>query len=205
MNLENERLKQKLSTNLIVIDNFYDDPYKIREFAMKQTYTTHEYHPGERTESFATEKHREIFNKILEPFSGKITIFDLSKEENSNGAFQYNTSNDIKSWIHVDNYNTNWAGIVYLTPNAPVSAGTGFFKFKDGNINAFDSNLLNNENYVDNNCRDNTKWELVSSVGNLFNRLVLFNSTQYHMSLNYFGDNIDNARLMQVFFFTTES
>ena len=203
MNLENERLKQHLSMNLIVIDNFYDDPYKIREFAIKQTYTTHVYHPGKRTESCATEKHREIFNKILEPFSGKITIFDLSKES-SNGAFQYNTSNDIKSWIHIDNYNTNWAGIIYLTPYAPVSGGTGFFKFKDGNINVLDTNLLNNENDLDNSCRDNTKWELVSSVGNLFNRLILFNSSQYHMSLNYFGDNIHNGRLMQVFFFTTE-
>jgi hypothetical protein len=201
MNLENERLKQKLTMNIIVIDNFYDDPYKIREFAIKQTYTTHEYHPGMRSESFATEHHKEIFNKILEPFSGKITDFYPNC---SNGAFQYNTANDIKSWIHVDSENTNWAGIIYLTPNAPVSGGTGFFKYKDGSINLLDTNLLNNDEEIRDNCRDNTKWELVSSVGNLFNRLVLFNSSQYHMSLNYFVDNLYNGRFMQVFFFTTD-
>lgn len=205
MDIEKERLKQKFSINLIVIDNFYENPYEIRDFAIKQIgYDTHNYHPGKRTNSFATEDHKEIFSTILEPLCGKIIKFDISTHNNSNGTFQYNTANDIKSWIHVDAYNTNWAGIIYLTPNAPLSGGTGFFKYKDGTINSFDTKLLNNESEIQNNCRDNTKWELVSSVGNLFNRLILFNSTQYHMSLDYFGDNIHNGRLIQLFFFTTE-
>jgi len=203
MSIEIERLKRKISTNLIVIDNFYEDPYQIRNFAIKQLgYNEHDYHPGKRTESFATETHKEMFNKILEPFCGKIIEFSLSNA--SNGAFQYNVSNDIKSWIHVDNYDTNWAGIIYLTPNAPLSGGTGFFKYKDGTIDSLDTTYLNNETEIQQNCKDNTKWELINSVGNLFNRLILFNSKQYHMSLDYFGDNIHNGRLIQLFFFKTE-
>jgi len=34
--------------------------------------------------------------------------------------------------------------------------------------------------------------------------MVIFNSTQYHMSLDYFGSDKNDARLFQVFFFSTE-
>ena len=45
------------------------------------------------------------------------------------GAYQYTTSRE-RSWIHCDN-TTRWAGVCYLTPNAPLSAGTGLFKHKE--------------------------------------------------------------------------
>ena len=61
-----------------------------------------------------------------------------------------------------------------------------------------------NKKTLDEHSQDYTKWELVDSVGNVFNRLVLFNATQYHASLDYFGSNKDNGRLFQVFFFSTE-
>ena len=49
-----------------------------------------------------------------------------------------------------------------------------------------------------------TKWKIVDSVGNVFNRLILFNSNKFHMSQDYFGDSKENGRLFQVFFFSTE-
>ena len=206
--LEQQRLEQPLTCNIIVIDNFYENPLEVRDFAISQIsdYQYNEFHPGKRASSFANENHINLFNKILEPFAGKIIKFDMSKdkETNSNGSFQYNIATDKKSWIHRDSYETNWAGIIYLTPNAPISGGTGFFKYKDGTLNQMDEELLNNGKEIRNSCQDNTKWETVSTVGNIFNRLVLFRSNQYHMSLEYFGDNINNGRLIQLFFFTTE-
>jgi hypothetical protein len=206
--LEKNRLLQPISFNIIVVDNFYENPIEVRDFAISQiaNYQYNDYHPGKRSSSFATEHHKDLFNKILEPFSGKIIKFDTSKnkEINSNGSFQYNISSDKKSWIHRDSYETNWAGIIYLTPDAPVSSGTGFFKYKDGTLSQIDELLLNNSEELINSRYDNTKWEKVNSIGNIFNRLVLFRSNQYHMSLEYFGDNINNGRLIQLFFFTTE-
>ena len=120
-------------------------------------------------------------------------------------------SNDVRSWIHVDNvdnvdnYKTQWAGIIYLTPNAPVTGGTGFFKHKKSNIDDYDTEILNNSDELTRDRYDNTKWELVSSVGNIFNRLILFRSNQYHMSLEYFGTNIHDARLVQLFFLKTHN
>jgi len=64
--------------------------------------------------------------------------------------------------------------------------------------------IRNNDKQLNELSQDYTKWELVDQVGNIFNRLVLFNSKQFHASLDYFGTNKENGRLFQVFFFTTE-
>jgi hypothetical protein len=92
----------------------------------------------------------------------------------------------------------NWAGIIYLTPDAPVSGGTGFFKYKNGDI--LELSLEQEKK----NGKDNSKWEIVSTIGNIFNRLVLFRANQYHMSLDYFGEDFNDGRLIQLFFFSTE-
>ena len=136
------------------------------------------------------------------------TNFPCPKSDNSdaseiyNGSFQYTTSRD-RSWIHTDKWN-NWAGVLFMTPNAPLSAGTAFYRFKDGAMCEEDGKILNNIDEVDRFSQDLTKWEMVDSVGNVFNRLVLFNAHRYHMSMDYFGDTKENARLFQTFFFSTE-
>ena len=91
-----------------------------------------------------------------------------------------------------------------MTPNAPLGSGTAFYKFHDGAMCEKDSNRLNNKKDIDLYSQDFTKWDLVDSIGNVFNRLVLFNSKRYHMSMDYFGTNKENGRLFQVFFFSTE-
>ena len=119
-----------------------------------------------------------------------------------NGAFQYTTSRD-RSWVHIDGFN-NWAGVLYMTPNAPLSSGTAFYKFHDGTTCEKDMEILDNKLDTDNCSQDMTKWQLVDRVGNVFNRLILFNSKRFHMSMDYFGDSKENGRLFQVFFFSTE-
>ena len=119
-----------------------------------------------------------------------------------NGAFQYTTSRD-RSWIHTDKWN-NWAGVLFMTPDAPLTSGTAFYRFKDGATCEEDGTILGNKDEVDRCSQDLTKWELVDRVGNVFNRLILFNAHRYHMSQDYFGDTKENGRLFQVFFFSTE-
>ena len=58
--------------------------------------------------------------------------------------------------------------------------------------------------YTDTFSQDLTKWEVVDTVGNVFNRLILFNAKRYHMSMDYFGKDKTDSRLFQVFFFSTE-
>ena len=65
-------------------------------------------------------------------------------------------------------------------------------------------NILKNKDQTDMYSQDLTKWTKVDTVGNVFNRLILFNSKLFHMSMDYFGVNKDDCRLFQVFFFSTE-
>jgi hypothetical protein len=52
--------------------------------------------------------------------------------------------------------------------------------------------------------QDYTKWEMVDRVGNVFNRLIMYRADNYHVSLDYFGKDLHDGRLFQVFFFNTE-
>lgn len=196
------------SCGLLVIDNFYNNPYETRNYILTQEFSVRGNYPGQRTISYATEHLKSIIQKYVEPFGGKITQFPIPKEDNSdaaciyNGSFQYTTSRD-RSWVHIDGYN-NWAGVLYLTPNAPLSSGTAFYSFYDGTACKRDMDILDNKDETDKYSQDLTKWKKVDQVGNVFNRLILFNSNRFHMSMDYFGDSKDNGRLFQVFFFSTE-
>ena len=193
--------------NLMVIDNFYTNAKELREYILTQDFKVRGNYPGQRTVSSANTHLKEIIEGYIQHFAGKIVDWPMPNDgrnnnDTYNGAFQYTTSRD-RTWIHNDGWN-NWAGVLYLTPNAPVNSGTGIFRFKDGTRTVDEAEARGNKKILDEYSQDYTRWELVDKVGNVFNRLVLFNSKQYHASLDYFGTNKENGRLIQVFFFSTE-
>ena len=197
------------SCGLIVIDNFYKNPHETRKYILTQEFSVRGNYPGQRTVSYATQHLKDIIQGYVMPFGGKITDFPIPDENNNksnaniyNGSFQYTTSRD-RSWVHIDGYN-NWGGVLYMTPNAPLSSGTAFYKFNDGAECQRDQDILENKTDTDTYSQDMTKWQLVDRAGNVFNRLILFNSKRFHMSMDYFGDSKENGRLFQVFFFSTE-
>lgn len=194
----------------MVIDNFYTNAQATREYILTQEFKVRGNYPGQRTISFANEHLKNMIEGYIQHFAGKITEWPMphdtdgtkNTKEIYNGAYQYTTSRD-RTWVHNDGWN-NWAGVLYLTPNAPVNSGTGIYRFKDGTRTVEEAEARGNKKILDECSQDYTKWELVDRVGNVFNRLVLFNSKQYHASLEYFGTNKENGRLFQVFFFSTE-
>ena len=199
---------RKPSCGLIIIENFYNNPIETRNYILTQDFTVRGNYPGQRTKSYATQNLKDIIQEYILPFGGKITEFPMPDESNMNnndiynGAFQYTTSRD-KSWVHIDGFN-NWAGVLYMTPNAPLSSGTAFYKFHDGTTCEKDQKIMDNKTETDISSQDLTKWNQVDKVGNVFNRLILFDSKRFHMSMDYFGDSKENGRLFQVFFFSTE-
>ena len=206
--LFNDIKSRNPSCGLIVIDNFYNNALDTRNYILTQEFSVRGNYPGQRTISYANEHLKETIQTYVEPFGGKITDFPIPIEDGSNaskiynGSFQYTTSRD-RSWVHIDGHN-NWAGVLYLTPEAPLSSGTSFYKFYDGTTCKRDMELLKNKEEMDRYSQDLTKWEKVDQVGNMFNRLILFNADRFHMSMDYFGDTKENGRLIQVFFFSTE-
>jgi len=205
----NSSLSQLLSPSpppccgLIVIDNFYNNPRETREWALNNLFVVKGNYPGQRSRSMIGNGVKEIIQRYVEPFGGKITHWDDRPiEGNYNGSFQYTTSRD-RSWIHTD-ANNNWAGVCYLTPNAPVTAGTSIFRYIDGSRYEDDVKQKGSKRLADRDSQDFTRWERVDRIGNIFNRLILFNAKQFHCSDDYFGQCVNDSRLFQVFFFSTE-
>ncbi len=108
--------------NAMIIDDFYSNPMEVREFALKQEFKVRGNYPGLRTESFLSEPLKNTMQNIVYPFAGNVTNWGGEYT----GSFQYTLASD-RSWIHSDS-TTDWAAVLYLTPNAPVTAGTGIFK-----------------------------------------------------------------------------
>ena len=189
--------------NSLTIDNFYENPNEVREFALKQEFKVRGNYPGQRTVSFLNEPLKKKFREILSPFAGDIVWWGGEYT----GSFQYTVAAD-RSWIHADS-TTDWAALIYLTPDAPLSSGTGIFRHKTTGWQHFDYKRENEPGYKEaappgSDCQDYTKWEMVDRIGNVFNRCVMYRADNYHVSLDYFGKDMYDGRLFQVFFFNTE-
>lgn len=191
-----------MRVNTLIIDDFYGNPDEVRDFALQQDFDVDGNYPGHRTVSFLNDDIKDTIQNIIRPFAGDVTGWggDYS------GSFQYTTADD-RSWIHSDS-TTGWAAVLYLTPNAPASAGTGLYRHKETGLSSWNHNEYSEEETVNaphmTEPRDYTKWELVDRLGNKFNRMVLYRSDNYHVSMDYFGKDLYDGRLFQVFFFTTE-
>lgn len=183
-----------MRTNVIITDDFYTNPNEVRKYALSLPFDQTGNYPGARTKACLNQSTKTVIQHILQPFAGN--VLDWNDRDGLTGSFQITTEFD-KSWVHTDHYNT-WAGVCYLTPDAPLSGGTGLFRYK-----------YNKSMYRDNldhtgETQDMDKWDLVDRVGNLFNRLILYRSDIFHMSLDYFGTTPSNGRLFQLFFLNTE-
>ena len=95
-----------------------------------------------------------------------------------------------------------YAGIIFLTPDAPPQCGTSFYRSKHTKkqkVPAQDVSIAFRNGYL-----DSTEFDVVDVVGNVFNRLVLFDSQMVHAASTYFGTDKFNGRLFQLFFFDIE-
>ena len=197
----------KTSKDVIVVDDFYDDPDLVREYTMNNLeFKPSGYHKGQRsTSKFILEGTKEKLEEVI----GK-KIKNWNYEGYANGVFQFCTA-DQPIVYHVDTQ--MYAAMVYLTPDAPPQTGTAMYRSKVTGISSFPGNETRiGEEYYNTfkgtnsemNFYDGTHFEKIDDVGNVYNRLVIFNSSQIHAATEYFGDAIDNARYFHMFFFDVE-
>lgn len=157
-----------MDINTIIVDNFLDNPDVVRNCVLNIGFKTTGSFPGVRSDA-ADEDYQKMVNKKLFKILGFNTKYRMDRDC---FRFQLCLEGD-DTWIHKDD--TDWAGVLYLTPNAPIESGTAIF---DSNKN------------------------IVTVIGNVYNRLVLYRGNLFHRSIvSGFGDSIFNGRLTQVFFF----
>lgn len=203
--LTDKILKPNLKTKpeLIVVDNFYSDPDAVRKFAMSQEFVAQEqYHKGKRTvKSFIPSWIKGEFEKYL--------TRPIKEFVGATGVFQYCIAKD-QVVYHYDMQ--EYAAMVYLSPNAPLETGTSTFRSKINGMThaateeeALKRNMsvidLNAQSFNGNNFYDKTNMELMDSVANVYNRMVIFNARALHAASGYYGTTMENGRLFHLFFF----
>ena len=179
----------------LIIDNFLDDPDKIRNFLInnKAAFDIVGTFPGKRTTPVDNPVYQ---NMVIEKLNG-VLPFKIKMRSNLSGylrssfSFQLCLSHDETNWIHVDP--CDWTGVLYLTPNAPIDSGTLLFK-EDVELKK-----KLREDDIDGEMRA----DVTSTLGNVYNRLVLLRGKEipHRSNIPGFGDCLENGRLTQVFFF----
>jgi len=195
-----------------VIDNFYDNHDAIRNFALAQKYKfRHEetgidyVYPGCRTKDLH-ELDSVLQAKVLKKL---ISVFHIPEHDHMrwviSSSFQSVSGAYGQGVIHTDT-NTIFAGVLYLSPDAPLDAGTSLYKRN----NSFDhvkykqACELNDERFKAGELVMDTTYhnmfDEVVRVNNIYNTLILFEGDIFHAANNFFGTIMEDSRLAQVFF-----
>jgi hypothetical protein len=183
------------------VDNFYENPDEIRKFALEQDYIEGGFGRGfigRRTEKqFLFPGLKERFEEIM---GTRITEWE---SHGMNGRFQIAWSGEPLVY-HCDSQ--RWAGMLYLTPEAPYQCGTTLYAHKKTRARTYHDQGwdVSWKDVPGDPHLDRTPWEPVDVLGNVYNRLVIFDASCIHSASEYFGTVKDNARLWQMFFFDAE-
>lgn len=197
--------------HVVVVDNFFDDPDEIRAIALAQEYGEDlRFYKGWRsTQRFLWPHMREELGRLL----GTPVTEWLGHD--ANGVFQQTSHQDPLVWHHDTQ---SYAAAVYLTPDAPPSSGTSFWRDRtygcrrrpdhplertrlgsDEAVAAAQSVVYDPYNII-----HGDNWELVESVAGLYNRLVVWDAALFHSATTYDHFNESgtaSTRLVQLFFF----
>ena len=195
-----------------IIENFYENPDAIREFALAQEYTfchdrlNMEYvYPGSRTKDLFdldSKLHEKICKKLVSVYHN--AEYDLMRWAIST-SFQSVSAEYGQGVIHTD-HNTVFAAVLYLSPDAPLNGGTSLFKKN----NTFDEKKYQ-QALDDNDARFkageiamdtsyHSMFDEIVRVNNVYNTLIIYEGRHFHAANHFFGKTIKDSRLAQVFF-----
>lgn len=195
-----------------IIENFYDNPDAVRTFALSQKYqfrreikNARYVFPGCRTKDLS------LINKPLyENVCKKIvSIFHNSEHDYMRWAittsFQSVSAEYDRGVIHTDS-NTVFAAVLYLSPDAPLESGTSLFKpNKCFDAAKYELALKENDKRFDAgkiamDTAYHNMFDEIVRVNNVYNTLILYEGRHYHAANKFFGENLKDSRLAQVFF-----
>ena len=213
--------KNSMNIDSIIVNNFLDDPDAVRSWVIDNSkngflnFDIEGSYPGKRTYQLANIDYRSMVESKLKqilPFK-----FEMDMKRSDSYAYQVCLENEM-TWVHVDS--SHWAGILYLTPNAPLESGTLIYREEYKPILnkmslkiqrlALDSNktkTLDDEDKIskemDSLMEGSNITDVTIQVNNIYNRLLLLRGSclPHRSNISGFGNSLENGRLTQVFFF----
>ena len=196
-------------TPIVYIDNFYQNPDKVRNLALRCPPTNNPRIcggvPGLRVDMNMNLDHmHDVFKQIAK------NVYGLTVEEDPqfdqaclNIPFSVNVtlSKDRVKIPHVDyppeTKGRGWAGLIYLNKTKECKGGTGFYTYKGQQVNPMQSGIWDEE-YVDDSVGP---WDLIHLAEMKYNRMIMYPDNILHGAYDkpgYFEDDI--YRLVQTFF-----
>jgi len=191
--------------DIIVIDNFYDNPDSVRQNAL-----TCEYMPVKHDTGFFKFGHAPWPGRVsVNAYSPKNLDLSISKLLSkqvrqlpiiNSGRFRMSRIDDIQNnMVHLDG--CDYAGVLYLNDIANTP-GTIFYTHKKtncmyGSKDLFDELILNNE------VHDTQFWDINFVSNIVYNRLIVYPANMFHGIGPLFGTTNEDARLVQIFFWET--
>lgn len=181
-----------------IVDDFYRNPDEVRKYAL-----TREFDEGGFGRGYIGRRtfKQYLFNGLKEEFE-KIMGMKITRwqEYGMNGRFQSCWAGEPLVY-HCDEQ--KFAATLYLTPDAPYQTGTTMYAHKATRIR-HNSHPGIMSTFSGKTTLDRTPYEPVDVVGNVYNRLVIFDAGMIHSASEYFGYDLEHSRLWQMFFFDAE-
>jgi hypothetical protein len=194
----------------ICVDNFFEEPEKIKNFSKTLTFKEDPLGkwPGKRSDllhmvnqEFVTFVTKKIMC-ILYPMNFDNMQWEVDQMFQKIDKDVYKN----KGWVHKDSPN-EFTAIIYLSNH--LKCGTSLFKSKEFStevihlnhkeqfyktkLNVDKENIYLNEN--------NDRFEKILTIDSKFNRLFLFDSNHFHAAEKFNDENINEDRLTLIAFF----
>ena len=192
-----------------IIDNFFKDPYAVRNIALssdlKYEYAIHGKWPGVRAEILGSQKisYSRQYQKFFDEPAEAYNMFFQS----SGGLWGTGSA-------HHD-HTSKYTVLTFLNLRYPSNSGIEIYNERTtedhSRGNSFESTKVNfylsSKNPIERFFFEK-KLKLYNShlkdpciVSNKFNRTVIFSGSRMHRAQNFFGNNMSNSRLTMISFF----
>ncbi len=173
-NIETFHLGLFKVTTMIIIDDFLNDPDRVREDALDLTYTQAQ-PDSTGWKGFRCLYTNMVGEELTEMLQNKLVELGFT-DPFLRCYFHYTVKEDMTNTIHTDGI-FDFAGVLYLTPNPPPNSGTAFYNDND---------------------------EEIDYVENVYNRLIIYPSNIRHRIKESFGNSKPTGRLVYTIFFKVD-
>jgi len=193
---------------ITVVDDFFEYPDEVREFALQQEYFSDPDNnwPGKRSKPLH-EINYNLYNSCVSKFVSLFYDLNLvSGEWNGHASFQIVDAQYENGWVHADE--NLITAIVYLSKNV-CGSGTTIYRPIDPTIAGIKNIDKKQESFNDTSLvkanrefqlKNNQQFRPTVTVESEYNRLFLFDSHLYHAANNFYGSNLESNRLTLIFF-----
>ena len=197
----------------VVIDNFFETPSMIANYAREQQYFKCTEHPsggtwpGKRTpllDKLDKQLHQKICSKLVRYLPHHIG-FDIADM-----TFHISTAETGKGWIHTDPPHLGIGVVIYLNQGYRQNSGTALYDVPKGYSGQMYESEFKNQmaadsqeeraSYADMQQKCNEDFRVSVNVEERYNRCVIFDGRKYHGAVGLYGDTPEDARLTLVCF-----